>query len=137
MPNKRNTTGLVFDRMDTIGDYLVVFDPHIPARHRRSLWEQVTKYQAEAQAYAEMAYLEYDAAEKLRLVRDARKYFRVFIRYWTKCCKTGEFRFGQANIMDIAERIEDVTAELDRWSAKLRRVSSGKAAAMPGAPGED
>lgn len=55
MPNKRNTTGLVFDRMDTIGDYLVVFDPHVPVRHRHGIWDMVKRYQAEAQACAEMA----------------------------------------------------------------------------------
>lgn len=123
--------------MDRIGDYLIVFDPHIPARHRWGLWEEVKKYQAEAQACAEMAYLEYDPEEKLRLLRDAKKYFRVFIRFWMRCCKTGEFRFGEANILDIAERIEEITTELDRWLAKQKRASAGKVAALPGAPGED
>ena len=137
MQNKRNTTGKVFDRMDKIGDYLIVFDPHIPARHRRCLWEEVKKYQAEAQACAEMAYLEFDADEKLRLLRESRKYFRIFIRFWMRCCKTGEFRFGQANIIDVAERIEEIAAELDKWLAKQKRVSFGKVAALPIAPSED
>lgn len=137
MSNKRNTTGLVFDRMDKIGDYLMVFDPHVPVRHRHGIWDMVKRYQAEAQACAEMAYLEIDRAEKQKLVRDAKKYFRVFIRFWSRCVKTGEFRFGQANILDVAERIEEIQVELDRWLASVKRVSSCGVAALPGAPGEN
>lgn len=89
-----------------------------------------------AQACAEMAYLESSRQEKYNLVKDSRKYFRVFKRYHTRCEMTGEFRFGSTLSLDMMELIEDIEGELERWLASQRKllVCSGADASVPAAP---
>ena len=85
-----------------------------------------------AQACAEMAYLETDVLEKFSLVKDARKYFRMFIRYQSRCDMTGEFRFGKVHSVDMVEFMDDIQGELERWFAALKKqVRSGEIAVSP------
>ena len=89
-------------------------------------------YLDQAEACAEMAYLEPDIKEKSNLVKDARKYFRIFKRYQNRCEMTGEFRFGNVHSLDMLEYIIDIEGELNRWFASLNKlVCSGAAAASP------
>lgn len=122
MGNKASTAGKVYDRMDRLCDYLLAFDSSCPMKYRRSLWEPLMHYMNTAQACAEMAYLEPDKTEKARLMSDARKHFRVFKRYWSRCDKTGEFRFGSTKAIDMVEFIQTIEEELDRWFASHRKM---------------
>lgn len=119
--------------MDRLCIYLLAYDPNCPAKYRHNLWLPLRSYMDQAQASAEMAYLEADKAEKCRLVGDARKYFRIFVRYWHRCNMTGEFRFGKVSSVDMVEYIEDIEGELVRWYASQRKllVSGGAAEASP------
>lgn len=130
MNSKANKSGRVFDKMERLALLLLAFDANVPAKYRRSLWEPARMYADQAQACAEMAYLEPHPREKFDLVKDARKFFRVFRRYHSRCETTGEFQFGKTLSLDIAELIEDIEGELGRWYASQRRLLvSGDAAA--------
>lgn len=133
MNKKANQTGKVFDKMDKLCTYLLAYDPNCPTKYRHNLWLPMRSYIDQAQACAEMAYLEADKGEKSRLVADARKYFQVFKRYWHRCNMTGEFRFGKVHSVDMLEFIEDIEGELSRWYASQRKllVGSGVVATSP------
>lgn len=120
--------------MESMCMKLLAYDRYCPTKYRRVLWEPLRNYLDQAQACAEMAYLESDTKEKISLVRDARKYFRMFKRYEIRCDSTGEFRFGDAFAIDMVEYMQNIEEELNRWYAKLRKVSGGVAAASPDAP---
>lgn len=137
MNSKANKSGRVYDRLDRLCLLLLAFDANVPVKYRRSLWEPLRMYADQAQAFAEMAYLENDPEIKFALIKDARKSFRIFVRYHTRCEMTGEFRFGRTLSLDIAELTEDIEYALARWSASQHRllVGGGAAAAAPRAPG--
>lgn len=139
--------------MDSLCLRFLAYDRNCPAKYRKSLWEPMWSWLCQSQACAEMAYLELDNAEKLKLVSDARKYFRVFKRYEIRCDSTGEFRFGQAFAIDMVDYMKGIEDELNRWMVKLKKtvekekqeefarrlayyqeVSKGVAAASPSAP---
>lgn len=119
--------------MDKLCIWLLAYDSNCPAKYRHNLWLPMRSYLDQAQACAEMAYLEPDQAEKFNLVKDARKYFRIFKRYQYRCDITGEFRFGRVLSVDMVEYIQDIEEELRRWYASQRKllVSYGAAAASP------
>ena len=129
MGKKASTAGKVFDKMDRLCIWLLAYEPNCPKKYRESLWLPLRRYMDEAQANAEMAYLEFDPAEKLRLITDARKCFRMFKRYETRCDMTGEFRFGKTFSIDMVEYIRDVEGELNRWFASQKKLLVGHDAA--------
>lgn len=136
MNKKANQSGKVFDKMDRLCLLLLAFDANVPVKYRHSLWEPMRMWADQAQACSEMAYLEPNPKEKFDLIKDARKHFRVFVRYHTRCEMTGEFQFGRTLSLDMAELIEDIEGELARWLASQRKllVSGGAVAAAPCAP---
>lgn len=130
--NKKNTSGKVFDKMERLSMWVLAYDPNCPKKYRRSLWEPLRSYLDQAEACAEMAYLETDVREKFNLVKDARKYFRVFKRYHNRCEIMGEFHFGNVYSLDMLEYIVDIEGELSRWFASLNKlVCSGAVATSP------
>lgn len=133
MNPKASTSGKVYDKMDRLCTYLLAYEPNCPAKYRQSLWLPMRHYIDEAQACAEMAYLEPGGQEKFDLIKDSRKLFRVFKRYHSRCEITGEFRFGRVGSLDMLELIEDIEGAIGRWYASQRRllVSGGAAAASP------
>lgn len=122
MEKKASQAGKVYDKMDMLCIFLLAYEPNCPVKYRQSLWMPLRSYMDQAQACAEMAYLEHDPAEKLRLIGDARKYFRVFKRYHTRCEMTGEFRFGKVRDIDMLEYIEDIEDALGRWFASQKKT---------------
>lgn len=133
---KKDSSGKVYDKMDRLCVILLAVDNDIPRKYRYPLWNPMRSYIDKAQACAEMAFLEIDIHEKVALANDARKYFRMFKRYYRRCEMTGEFRFGHTLEIDIEELIVQIEGELNRWFAKLKRmlVSSGAVAASPEHP---
>lgn len=134
MNKKANTCGKVFDKMDGLCVWLLAYMPNCPVKYRKMLWEPLMHYVDQAQACSEMAYLETDPAEKFVLIKDARKYFRMFKRYQYRCDITGEFKWGKVMSLDMVEYIQDIEEELGRWFAsqkKMLLVGNGAAAASP------
>lgn len=133
MPSRKaETRGKVFDRMDKLCLYFLAYDSYCPAKYRHNLWTPMRLYIDQAQACAEMAYLEYDNRETLSLLREAKKFFRMFKRYHARCEMTGEFHFGKVHSVDILELIGTIEDELGKWIAKQSKlVSNGAVATSP------
>ena len=133
MQNKKaDTCGKVYDRMDKLCIYFLAYDSYCPAKYRHNLWMPMRLYLDQAQACAEMAYLEPEPTQKILLLRDSKKFFRMFKRYHSRCEMTGEFHFGKVHSIDILEHISIIEEELGRWISKQNKlVSNGAVATSP------